>query len=64
MLEHLFDDRDRAVSFGTVAERYERYRSGYPDQMVDDLVSTGPRTALDVWIRHGKAIDDPDGARR
>ena len=54
MLDHLFDDRNRAVSFGTVAERYERYRSGYPDEMVDDLVSAGPRTALDVGCGTGK----------
>ncbi len=53
-LEDLFADRDRAVSFGTVAERYDRYRSGYPDEMVDDLVAAGPRTALDVGCGTGK----------
>ena len=54
MLEHLFDDRDRALTFGAVAERYDRYRSGYPDEMVDDLVAAGPRTALDVGCGTGK----------
>ena len=54
MLDHLFDDRDRALSFGAVAERYDRYRSGYPDEMVDDLVAAGPRTALDVGCGTGK----------
>jgi len=53
-LEGLFGDRDRATSFGSVAERYDRYRSGYPDELVDDLLAMGPRTALDVGCGTGK----------
>lgn len=53
-LENLFGDRDRATSFGRIAERYDRYRSGYPNEMVDDLVAAGPRTALDVGCGTGK----------
>jgi SAM-dependent methyltransferase len=53
-LEDLFGERDRAVSFGTIAQRYDRYRSGYPEEMIDDLVAMGPRTALDVGCGTGK----------
>jgi SAM-dependent methyltransferase len=53
-LEELFGDRDRAVGFGAVAERYEQYRSGYPDSLIADLVSSGCRTALDVGCGTGK----------
>jgi len=53
-LEGFSGDRDRATSFGSVAERYDHYRSGYPSEMVDELVATRPRTALDVGCGTGK----------
>jgi len=53
-LEGLFGDRHRASSFGSVAKRYDRYRSGYPNELVDDLVATRPRSALDVGCGTGK----------
>ncbi|MFG1764607.1 class I SAM-dependent methyltransferase [Micromonospora parva] len=48
----------RALSFGMVAERYERYRPAYPVELVD-LVSTYAgrpiRTALEIGAGTGKA---------
>jgi hypothetical protein len=31
-------ERDRALSFGSVAELYERYRLDYPEEAVDAVV--------------------------
>jgi SAM-dependent methyltransferase len=48
-------DRGRAESFGTVAANYDRYRPGYPAELVDDLVATGAGAVLDVGCGTGKA---------
>lgn len=48
----------RAVSFGAVASAYEKYRPGYPEELVDEvLVYTGRpvRTALEIGAGTGKA---------
>ena len=54
-LEGLHNDRQRALSFGSIAQRYDRFRSGYPDQLVDDLLSDRPQNALDVGCGTGKS---------
>ncbi|MBV9592757.1 MAG: methyltransferase domain-containing protein [Actinobacteria bacterium] len=46
--------RDRARSFGAVAERYDRSRPDYPPALVDDLVAAGPQRALDIGCGTGK----------
>jgi len=46
------------VSFGAVASAYEKYRPGYPEELVDEvLVYTGRpvRTALEIGAGTGKA---------
>lgn len=53
-LDGLHGDRDRAESFGSVAERYDRYRPGYPDSLIDDLLAQGPSRAVDVGCGTGK----------
>ncbi|UPK74553.1 class I SAM-dependent methyltransferase [Nocardioidaceae bacterium SCSIO 66511] len=48
----------RALSFGAVADAYERYRPGYPDELVEAVITydTGrPRTALEIGAGTGKA---------
>jgi hypothetical protein len=48
----------RALSFGSVASAYERYRPGYPDAVVDQVLASagGPvRTALEIGAGTGKA---------
>ncbi|HET8583018.1 MAG TPA: class I SAM-dependent methyltransferase [Jatrophihabitans sp.] len=47
--------RDRAESFGAVAADYDRYRPGYPEALIDDLVAPAPATVLDVGCGTGKA---------
>jgi SAM-dependent methyltransferase len=51
----LHEDRQRAESFGREAERYERTRPGYPDELVTRLTADGPVTVLDVGCGTGKA---------
>ncbi|MFF4818317.1 class I SAM-dependent methyltransferase [Kitasatospora sp. NPDC001309] len=53
---------ERALSFGTVAESYERYRPGYPVELFDLVAgyaaehAGGPvRTALEIGAGTGKA---------
>lgn len=49
---------ERAVSFGTVAEAYERFRPGYPEELLDLVMAYagGPiRTALEIGAGTGKA---------
>lgn len=48
-------NRSRAESFGAVAANYDRYRPGYPDALIDDLVALGAREVLDVGCGTGKA---------
>ena len=50
--------RERALSFGPVASSYERFRPGYPDEVVADVLAyaTAPiRTALEIGAGTGKA---------
>jgi SAM-dependent methyltransferase len=50
-----YRDRARAESFGAVAADYDRYRPGYPTELIDDLVALRPRAVLDVGCGTGKA---------
>ncbi|MDG4780873.1 class I SAM-dependent methyltransferase [Micromonospora sp. WMMD961] len=67
----------RALSFGMVAEAYERYRPGYPVELLDLVMSYAGRpirTALEIGAGTGKAtrlfsrrevtltVTEPDGA--
>ncbi len=48
----------RALSFGSVASAYERFRLGYPDELVDEVVTYAGRTvrsALEIGAGTGKA---------
>jgi SAM-dependent methyltransferase len=51
----LFEDRSRAESFGNVAQLYDRVRPTYPPELVDSLLSDGPRQVLDVGCGTGIA---------
>jgi SAM-dependent methyltransferase len=50
----LHSQRDRADSFGFLAEDYDRYRPGYPSALIDELVAGNPSNALDVGCGTGK----------
>lgn len=50
-----FDQRDRAESFGAVAELYDRHRPSYPDELIDELAALRPARVLDVGCGTGKA---------
>ena len=67
----------RALSFGAIAEAYERFRPGYPDELYDTVMTYGGRpirTALEIGAGTGKATrlfagrgvtvtaTEPDGA--
>ncbi|GHI02083.1 methyltransferase [Streptomyces cellostaticus] len=67
----------RALSFGAVAEAYERFRPGYPDELFDRVMAYAgqpARTALEIGAGTGKATrlfarrgvvvtaTEPDGA--
>lgn len=47
-------DRRRALSFGSVAQDYDRYRPSYPDELIADLVALNPTRALDIACGTGK----------
>lgn len=47
--------RDRAESFGAVADAYDRYRPGYPAALIADLVALRPARVLDIGCGTGKA---------
>lgn len=53
-LEGLHTDATRALSFGSVAERYDRFRPGYPEQLLEGLLRSRPAHALDVGCGTGK----------
>lgn len=48
-------DRNRAESFGAVAEQYERFRPVYPAELIADLQATGARNVLDIGCGTGRA---------
>jgi len=53
-----FGNSRRGLLFGSVAERYERYRLGYPNELVDTVLGYAGRrlsTALEVGAGTGKA---------
>jgi len=57
---------DRALSFGSVAEDYERYRPGYSDDLVQLIMgrAAGPvRRAIEIGAGTGKATRVFAGAR-
>jgi len=51
----LHADRERALIFGSLADRYERARPSYPQELIDDLMSGHPTSVLDVGCGTGKA---------
>ena len=53
-LDGLHGERERAESFGSAAEQYDRYRPGYPSALIDELLSLIPANALDVGCGTGK----------
>ena len=53
--ERVHTERNRAESFGAVAEQYERFRPSYPAALVDDLAALGATDVLDVGCGTGKA---------
>jgi SAM-dependent methyltransferase len=53
-LEGLHEDRDRAESFGLIAEQYDRLRPAYPAVFMDDLAALGPANVLDIGCGTGK----------
>ena len=49
---------ERALSFGSVASAYERYRLGYPRELVDEVLAYADRpvrSALEIGAGTGKA---------
>lgn len=48
-------DRGRAVSFGGVADLYERARPSYPSALIDDLMALAPDRVIDAGCGTGKA---------
>jgi ubiquinone/menaquinone biosynthesis C-methylase UbiE len=53
-LEGLHGDRDRAQSFGSIAQDYDRFRPAYPTAFIEDLVALEPADVLDVGCGTGK----------
>jgi predicted TPR repeat methyltransferase len=51
----LFENRSRAESFGNVAQLYDRARPTYPPELVDSLLSDGPRHVVDIGCGTGIA---------
>ena len=51
----MHEDRGRALSFGGVAQLYDRARPSYPPALIDDLMAFSPRRVLDVGCGTGKA---------
>jgi SAM-dependent methyltransferase len=49
-------DKVRALTFGEVAEEYDRVRPTYPPQLIEDLLAySSPATALEIGAGTGKA---------
>jgi SAM-dependent methyltransferase len=53
--QHTHEDRERAESFGAVAELYDRARPSYPEALVDSLLAGGTPRVLDVGCGTGIA---------
>jgi SAM-dependent methyltransferase len=53
-LRGLHVDRDRAASFGSVAEEYDRLRPSYPAVFIDELVGFTPSHVVDVGCGTGR----------
>jgi SAM-dependent methyltransferase len=53
----LYVDRARADSFGAAARIYDTRRPRYPDQLIDDILSQGAQTVLDVGAGTGIASE-------
>lgn len=51
----MHDQRDRAESFGSIAEDYDRHRPGYPEALFEDLTASSPTHVLDIACGTGKA---------
>jgi SAM-dependent methyltransferase len=47
-------NRERAGSFGSIAQQYDRYRPTYPEPLFDDLAALDPTRVLDVGCGTGK----------
>jgi SAM-dependent methyltransferase len=52
---NLYTNRLRANSFGGEATAYDTHRPRYPDDLVDELLSSGARLVLDVGAGTGIA---------
>ena len=50
-------DLTRALSFGAIAEEYDRVRPSYPAELIADLAALHPRAVLDVGAGTGKASE-------
>lgn len=48
-------ETQRATIFGSEAERYDRFRPGYPSAIIDRVVELQPATAVDAGCGTGKA---------
>lgn len=48
-------ETQRATIFGSEAERYDRFRPGYPPEIIDRVVELQPATAVDAGCGTGKA---------
>jgi SAM-dependent methyltransferase len=44
---NLFNNRQRANSFGGAAENYDAFRPRYPEQLIDDVLGAGARRVLE-----------------
>jgi SAM-dependent methyltransferase len=53
-VSQLHQDRARAESFGSDAERYDRHRPSYPPELIAWLRIGGPGTAVDVGCGTGQ----------
>jgi SAM-dependent methyltransferase len=51
----LYEERQRAESFGKVAELYDRARPSYPPALIDALLADEPRAVLDIACGTGIA---------
>jgi SAM-dependent methyltransferase len=52
--DELHLDRARALSFGSAADQYDRFRPACPADLIDDLVARRPARAIDVGCGTGK----------